>query len=168
MGRPIIGITSELDAARWGDWIREAVISPVSYTRAVERAGGAPLIVPPVPPDSVAPVAAALGGIVFAGGRDVDPALYSQQRLEEETDEPDRRRDRFELALMRAALDLGIPFLAIGRGLHILTLTCGGTLTQHLPDHRAGRTKYAPHDVVLGGDSLVGKLLGTRVQVPAA
>jgi len=37
MGRPIIGITSELDAARWGDWIREAVVSPVSYTRAVAR-----------------------------------------------------------------------------------------------------------------------------------
>src|SRR5208282_129151 len=40
MGRPIIGITGELEAARWGNWIREAVVSPVSYTRAVERAGG--------------------------------------------------------------------------------------------------------------------------------
>jgi len=39
MGRPIIGITSDLDAARWGDWIREAAVSPVSYIRAVERAG---------------------------------------------------------------------------------------------------------------------------------
>ena len=48
MGRPIIGITSELDAARWGDWIREAAVSPVSYIRAVERAGGAPVILPPV------------------------------------------------------------------------------------------------------------------------
>ena len=38
MGRPIIGITGELEAARWGHWIREAVVSPVSYTRAVERA----------------------------------------------------------------------------------------------------------------------------------
>src|SRR5215469_16471552 len=40
MGRPIIGITGELEAARWRTWIREAVVSPVSYTRAVERAGG--------------------------------------------------------------------------------------------------------------------------------
>ena len=39
MGRPIIGITGELEAARWRNWIREAVLSPVSYTRAVERAG---------------------------------------------------------------------------------------------------------------------------------
>ena len=49
MGRPIIGITGELEAARWGNWIREAVVSPVSYTRAVERAGGTPVILPPVP-----------------------------------------------------------------------------------------------------------------------
>ena len=140
MGRPIIGITGELDAARWGDWLREAAILPVSYIRAVERAGGAPLIVPPVPPASVASFTEVVDGLVFTGGRDVDPALYDQER-HEETDEPDQRRDRFELALMRAALDAGVPFLAIGRGLHILTLARGGTLSQHLPGHRAARAR---------------------------
>lgn len=167
MGRPIIGITGELDAARWGDWLREAAILPVSYIRAVDRAGGAPLIVPPVPPASVAAFIGAVDGLVFTGGRDVDPALYDQER-HEETDEPDQRRDRFELALMRAALDADLPFLAIGRGLHILTLVRGGTLTQHLPGHRASRAKYVPHEVMLSGDSLLGRLLGTQVKVPAA
>jgi gamma-glutamyl-gamma-aminobutyrate hydrolase PuuD len=167
MGRPIIGITSELDAARWGDWIREAAISPVSYTRAVERAGGAPVIVPPVPPASVAAYIETFDGLVFSGGRDMDSTLYDQQRLEA-SDEPDRRRDRFELALMRAALEANVPFLAIGRGLHILAVARGGTLTQDLPGHRAGPTRYATHDIVLGADSLLGKLLGTRIAVPAA
>lgn len=167
MGRPIIGITSELDAARWGDWIREAAISPVTYTRAVERAGGAPVIVPPVPPASVAAYVESFDGFLFTGGRDLDPVLYDQERLET-SDEPDRRRDRFELALMHAALEAGTPVLAIGRGLHVLAVARGGTLTQDLPFHRDSRAKYAPHDVVLGADSLLGKLLGTMVQVPAA
>ncbi|HEY6494262.1 MAG TPA: gamma-glutamyl-gamma-aminobutyrate hydrolase family protein [Trebonia sp.] len=167
MGRPIIGITSELDAARWGDWIREAAVSPVSYTRVVERAGGAPVILPPVPPSSVAAYIATFDGLLFTGGRDIDPTLYDQERLET-SDEPDRRRDRFELALMRAALEAGTPFLAVGRGLHILALARGGTLTQDLPGHRDNRARYVPHDVVLGADSLLGRLLGTRVQVPAA
>jgi putative glutamine amidotransferase len=167
MGRPIIGITGELDAARWGDWIREATISPVTYTRAVERAGGAPVIVPPVPSASVAAYVESFDGFLFTGGRDVDPALYDQERLET-SDEPDRRRDRFELTLMHAALEAGTPVLAIGRGLHILAVARGGTLTQELPLHRDSRAKYAPHDVVLGADSLLGKLLGTLVQVPAA
>ena len=167
MGRPIIGITGELDAARWGDWLREAAILPVSYIRAVERAGGAPLIVPPVPTASVASFTEVVDGLVFTGGRDMDPTLYDQEPLET-SDEPDRRRDRFELALIRAALEADVPFLAIGRGLHVLTVARGGTLTQELPGHRAGRARYAPHEVVLGADSLLGKLLGPQVQVPAA
>ena len=167
MGRPIIGITSELDAARWGDWLREAAVSPVSYIRAVERAGGAPVIVPPVPPSSVAAFVEALDGVLFTGGKDVDPALYDQER-HDETDEPDHRRDRFELSLMRAALEAGLPVLAVGRGLHILALARGGTLTQDLPGHRPARARYTEHDVILAEDSLLGRLLGTRIQVPAA
>ena len=106
-------------------------------------------------------------GLVFSGGRDIDPSLYDQERLET-SDEPDRRRDRFELALMRAALEANLPFLAIGRGLHVLTLARGGTLTQDVPGHRAARARYTPHDVILGADSALGKLLGSRVEVPAA
>jgi putative glutamine amidotransferase len=167
MVRPIIGITGELDAARWGDWVREAVLSPVSYIRAVDRSGGAPVVLPPVPPDSVAAFIATLDGLVFTGGRDLDPSIYDQQRLDE-TDEPEHRRDRFELALMRAALEGGVPFLAIGRGLHVLTVARGGTLTQDLPRHRTSRARYLPHDVALRADSFLGGLLGTRILVPAA
>ena len=66
MGRPIIGITGELEAARWGNWIREAVVSPVSYTRAVERAGGTPVILPPVPATSVPVLIAGAGAVEMA------------------------------------------------------------------------------------------------------
>jgi len=167
MGRPIIGITCELEAASWGNWVREAVVSPVTYTRAVERAGGAPVVLPPVPPDSVTTLVSRLDGLIFTGGRDIDPALYEQQRLDD-TDLPEHRRDRFELVLMRAAIAAGLPFLAIGRGLHVLTVACGGTLIQHLPAHRADRVRYLPHDVYLADGSLLGRLLGSKVQVPAA
>jgi len=167
MGRPIIGITSDLDAARWGEWLREAVVSPVSYTRAVERAGGAPVVLPPVPPDSARSLVAGMQGLIFTGGRDLDPALYDQQRLDE-TDLPEHRRDRFELVLMRAAIEAGVPFLAIGRGLHVLTVARGGSLTQHLPAHRSDRVRYLPHDVHLSQDSQLGRLLGASVQAPAA
>ena len=167
MGRPIIGITCELEAASWGNWVREAVVSPVTYTRAVERAGGAPVVLPPVPPDSVTTLVSRLDGLIFTGGRDIDPALYEQQRLDD-TDLPEHRRDRFELVLMRAAIAAGLPFLAIGRGLHVLTVACGGTLIQHLPAHRADRVRYLPHDVHLADGSLLGRLLGSKVQAPAA
>ena len=173
MGRPIIGITGELEAARWGTWIREAVVSPVSYTRAVERAGGTPIILPPVPASSVPVLIAGLNGLVLTGGRDVDPSLYDEAP-HEQTDLPDHRRDRFELILTRAAIEADLPFLAIGRGMHILNVARGGTLTQHLPDrignesHKPDPVKMTIHDVQVSAPSKLGGVLGETAQVPAA
>jgi putative glutamine amidotransferase len=173
MGRPIIGITGELEAARWGNWIREAVVSPVSYTRAVERAGGTPIVLPPIPANSVPGLIAVLDGLLLTGGRDVDPSLYDEEP-HAETDTPDHRRDRFELAIARAAIEADLPFLAIGRGLHILNIARGGTLIQHLPDrlgnesHRPDPIKMTTHDVQVSATSKLGRVLGGAAQVPAA
>jgi putative glutamine amidotransferase len=172
MARSLIGITGQFEAAHWGDWVREAVLSPLTYTRAVERAGGTPVILPPVPADSVARLVAGLDGFVFTGGTDVSPALYGAGP-HEQTQPPDRRRDRFEMSLIRAVIDAGLPFLAIGRGLHILNVALGGSLVQHLPDevghgwHAPDRGKMTQHGVYFDEDSATGKLLGVRVQVPA-
>lgn len=172
MGRPIIGITGELEAARWGNWIREAVVSPVSYTRAVQRAGGTPVVLPPVPAASVPGLVAALDGLVLTGGRDVDPALYNEQP-HEQTEPADFRRDRFELAVIRAAIDADLPFLAIGRGLHVLNVARGGSLTQHLPDrigndsHRPDPVKLGTHELKLSAASRTGRALGAgEAKVP--
>jgi gamma-glutamyl-gamma-aminobutyrate hydrolase PuuD len=172
MSRPIIGITGELEAARWGNWIREAVLSPVSYVRAVERAGGAPVVLPPVPPDSVPSLVDGMDGLLFTGGRDIDPALYDEPR-HDETDPPNHRRDRFELALMRAAIDADLPFLATCRGLHLLNVARGGTLIQHLPEklghdgHQPDRVKLTPHQLQLSVESRLGRLLGGTVSPPS-
>jgi putative glutamine amidotransferase len=162
MRRPIIGITGELEAARWGNWIREAVVSPVTYTRAVERAGGTPVVLPPVPAHSVPALIGVLDGVVFTGGRDLDPSLYEEE-AHEQTEPPDHRRDRFELAVMRAVIDADLPFLAISRGMHVLNVARGGTLTQHLPDrvgndsHRPDPVKLTAHDVQLSAASQLGR-----------
>ena len=174
MRRPIIGITGELEAARWGNWIREAVVSPVTYTRAVERAGGTPVVLPPVPAHSVPALVAALDGVVFTGGRDLDPSLYDEEP-HEHTEPPDHRRDRFELAVMRAVIDADLPFLAVSRGMHVLNLARGGTLTQHLPDrigndsHKPDPVKLTTHDVQLSAASRVGRAFNAgSAKVPGA
>ena len=172
MARSLIGITGQFEAAHWGDWVREAVLSPLSYTRAVERAGGTPVILPPVPADSVARLAEGLDGIVFTCGTDVSPALYDAAP-HEQTDPPNRRRDRFEVSLVRAAIDAQLPFLAICRGMHILNVARGGTLIQHLPDavghsrHAPDPYKMAPHEVYLNAGSTVGQRLGSQARGPA-
>lgn len=173
MGRPIIGITGELEAARWGNWIREAVLSPLSYTRAVERAGGTPVVLPPVPASSVPGLITRVDGLLLAGGRDVDPSLY-EEAAQEQTDPPDYRRDRFELLMIRAAIDADLPFLAIGRGMQVLNVARGGTLIQHLPDrlgtesHKPDPVKMTVHDVQVSTASKLGRVLGASALAPAA
>jgi putative glutamine amidotransferase len=173
MARPIIGITGELEAARWRTWIREAVVSPLSYTRTVERVGGTPVVLPPVPASSVPALIARIDGLLLAGGTDVDPLLY-EQTAHAQTDPPDHRRDRFELLMIRAAIDADLPFLAICRGMHVLNVARGGSLTQHLPDrlgnesHKPDPVKMTTHDLQISTTSKLGRVLGASALVPAA
>lgn len=169
--RPLIGITGYLEPARWAEFVREAVISPVTYTRAVERAGGTPVILPPVPASSVPRLVASLDALVISCGPDLDPRLYGAMR-HDETSAPDRRRDAFDLALLRAAIDTERPFLAICRGMHALNVVRGGTLIQHLPDvvghhrHAPDPVKLSTHGVQLSAGSKLGHTLGTHASVP--
>ena len=61
---------------------------------------------------SIPSLIAALDGLLVAGGRDVDPALYDESP-HDQTDQPDHRRDRFELLMIRAAIEADLPFLAV-------------------------------------------------------
>jgi putative glutamine amidotransferase len=171
--RPIIGVTTYFEAARWGVWVREAALVPASYLRSVERAGGVPVLLPPVGggAGSAEAIVRGLDAVIFAGGADVDPALYGAER-HDQTGEPQPLRDRAELALLRAVIDADLPFLAICRGMQLLNVARGGSLIQHLPEV-LGNTSHAPasgkmgkHAVQIGVSSAVGKILGDNAVVP--
>ena len=102
MARPVIGITTYVTPAKWGHWELEAALVPADYVRAVERAGGRALLVPPSD-DGVDETLEALDGLIFSGGSDLDPELYGQE-AHAETLGVVRNRDTAELALLEAAL----------------------------------------------------------------
>lgn len=169
---PLIGVTTYLEPARWGEWVREAALLPLPYVRAIERAGGAPVMLPPTATlRGVDALIQGLDGIVLAGGGDVDPALYRAER-HPDTTAPQPQRDRFELALARAVINANLPFLAICRGIQVLNVARDGTLIQHLPDE-TGQTIHAPvpgkvgsHRVRISVTSMIGKILGDVADVP--
>jgi gamma-glutamyl-gamma-aminobutyrate hydrolase PuuD len=74
---------------------------------------------------------AGLEGLVVTGGTDVDPKLYGEEAVEE-TQEPDTNRDELESRLIREALALDRPVLAICRGMQIFNVVHRGSLHQHL------------------------------------
>ena len=94
-------------AARWR--------SGLTYLRAIEAAGGLPLVMPPLTLDAIEPLLDRLDGICLSGGPDLDPATYGA-RPHPELGPIEPELDHFELALARAADDRGLPMLAICRG----------------------------------------------------
>jgi gamma-glutamyl-gamma-aminobutyrate hydrolase PuuD len=169
VARPLIGITTYITPAKWGAWELEAALIPVDYVRAVERAGGRALLVPPSE-DGVEETLQALDGLLFSGGSDLDPDLYDQEP-HDETSGVHEQRDRAELALLEAALQRDMPVLAICRGSQVLNVARGGDLVQHLPDvvgdekHKHTPGSYADHDVTVEDGTRLASLLGERAPV---
>ncbi|MEU8520979.1 gamma-glutamyl-gamma-aminobutyrate hydrolase family protein [Streptomyces sp. NBC_01216] len=134
MTKPLIGVTTYLDQARWGVWDMRAALLPAPYPRLVQESGGLATMLPPGPPDTAAELVARLDGLVVAGGADVEPVRYGAE-ADPRTGPPARARDAWELALIEAALASGTPLLGICRGMQLLNVARGGTLLQHLDGH---------------------------------
>jgi gamma-glutamyl-gamma-aminobutyrate hydrolase PuuD len=167
--RPIVGITSYAENARWGVWEAAAALIPLSYVRAVEDAGGRALLVPPST-EGVEETLDALDGLVLSGGADLDPASYGAE-AHAETNGVRPERDRAELALLEGALARDMPVLAVCRGSQVLNVARGGDLVQHLPEivghegHKETPGIFAEHDVDVLPETKLHDVIGERAPV---
>jgi putative glutamine amidotransferase len=168
MSRPVLGICTSLAEASWGPWGDVVCdLSPRAYSLAVQDADGLAVLLPPDDRTAEQPgeLLDRIDGLMLAGGADVDPASYGAQP-HAETGGAWPERDRFELALAHAALERDMPVLGICRGMQMLNVACGGTLTQHLPEqvgderHRHTPGAYSDHGVRLAEDSLAARAMG--------
>ncbi|MDK1473512.1 gamma-glutamyl-gamma-aminobutyrate hydrolase family protein [Streptomyces sp. 549] len=168
MSTPLVGITTYLEAsARWGVWELPAALLPAGYHRLVQRAGGLAAMLPPdEAPGAAEAVVARLDALVVSGGPDVEPVHYAAEPGPH-TGPPARERDRWELALIRAALDAGLPLLGVCRGMQLLNVALGGTLVQHVEGHGGPPGRFAAHPVTVVADSTLGRVLEGRVSVPS-
>jgi putative glutamine amidotransferase len=168
MPRPLIGITTYREQARWGFWDVPAVLLPANYADAVAESGGEPVLLPTGAVSAEA--VGRLDGLVLAGGADVDPARYDEE-AGPHTTSTRPERDAAEVPLLQAALDRDLPLLAICRGMQLLNVLLGGTLIQHVPDvpgaqaHQLGLGLFAEREVRTAPESAVGALLGPSVTV---
>lgn len=133
--RPLIGLSAPLADASWGAWQSEsAAVLSGTYLDAVRDAGARPVLLPPVTEWSDDELAD-LDGIVLTGGGDLDPGTLGTGPREAERPAgagTDPERDAFELRLYESARRLGLPVLAICRGLQVVNVAHGGTLLEEL------------------------------------
>lgn len=142
------------------------------YTDVLTRAGAIPVLLPPVDrPGAAAHAIGRLDGLVLSGGGDIHPAYLGGEGLHPEARPIHRDRDDWEVDLVRAALDRGLPVLGICRGIQIMAVAFGGRMHQHLPDvighdaHRPGPGAYADTSVRTRPGSRVAELLGAEATV---
>ncbi|HEX6989870.1 MAG TPA: gamma-glutamyl-gamma-aminobutyrate hydrolase family protein [Bacillota bacterium] len=187
--RPLIALTADLEeSAEPTHALRDA------YVRSVWEAGGLPVAVPsppqcltvpgpaegvpvpdntpgePSPPEPLEQAAAAViawvDGLLLTGGCDLDPYLFGQHphpRLGRVSP----RRDLWELALVRAALDAGRPILALCRGLQVLNVAGGGTLVQDLDSQLSRVIQHRQRSPAAYGSHEVRVHDGTRLRAIA-
>jgi putative glutamine amidotransferase len=129
------------------------------YVHAISRAGGIPLILPPITDDLArfGDLLRRVDAVVLHGGGDVDPQRYGHPPADEVYGVV-HEHDEVELAVVREALARDVPMLAICRGLQILNVALGGTLVQHIgtEDHW-----FRMHGVSVEADSHIAVAVGS-------
>lgn len=172
--RPLIGITA-------GSLAREQAAPPgglvepapgyfigAAYICAVTGAGGLAAVLPGGGDGAAAGAwAALLDGLILSGGGDVDPALYGEEPAAG-LGRVDPDRDAFELALARAALEVGLPVLGICRGIQVLNVAAGGSLHQDVAravpaalKHFQDAPRWHPtHRVEVAPGTLLARVIG--------
>ena len=170
--RPLIGLTTYREQARWGVWDQPADLLPVMYADAIVRAGGVPVLLPPATddPDAAASAVARIDGLVVSGGADVDPGQYGEEPHPATAKwRPDR--DAWELALLTSAAAANLPTLGVCRGMQVMAVAAGGTLDQHTPDlvgheqHSPGGDVFGEIEVATDESSVLRSILGPEVTV---
>jgi len=172
--RPLIGLTSWTRRVRSGakDRFNEAV--PRGYTEGVEEASGLPVLLPnSEDPSLAASYVDRIDGLLLTGGDDVHPALFGETP-NPKIDLVDERRDRFEIALLRAARERGMPVFGICRGIQLMNVALGGDLYQDLPSQRESAIGHAQktlregpwHEIEVRPGTRLAEVLGeTRTAV---
>jgi putative glutamine amidotransferase len=169
--RPLVGITGgSCELLRPGVGTLRSYYIDRYTPQAVFKAGGDPVMVPPIGEgDADAPerYAQLLDAFVIAGGVDIAPAAYGGVNPSEDECDHDPVRDNFEIALVRAARRRRKPILGVCRGMELVNVAFGGSLTEirHEAKWMAvdGFNRVVGHRVEFTPGSVVAAVYGSNV-----
>jgi putative glutamine amidotransferase len=165
MSKPIIGINADFRSAAHNQPAFSYVAA--GYYDAIAKAGGIPVVLPPVADDdSIVQLLDHLDGALLIGGADLDPRNDGFM-LHAATKPMEARRERFDRRLIHEIIERRTPVLAIGVGMQLLNVACGGNLFLHIPEdlpgslpHRDNQDPAHRHSLVIEANSLIGRVYG--------
>ncbi|MBM3128669.1 MAG: gamma-glutamyl-gamma-aminobutyrate hydrolase family protein [Chloroflexi bacterium] len=170
--QPLIGIPTRTQDD--GDLTRYTGLA--TYTRALDLAGGAPVLIPlNLSEPTLRAVFDRLDGLLLQGGVDVHPREYGEE-IAPYCGEIDPARDATELRVTRWALAKRLPILAICRGIQVLNIAAGGSLYQDIaaqlpgalphPHVKGNPYDFHAHQIVIERSTHLARALGaTQIEV---
>ena len=163
--KPLIGLNLDYRSSR-KDSPAFAFLC-AGYFDAVNKAGGIPLLIPPLhSEDDLTRVLDLLDGVVLCGGADLDCRhdgfmLHPSMRL------LDPRREDFDRCLVRMIAERRMPVFGVGCGMQLLNVIQGGNLFLHLPEDLPRALPHADpmdpahrHALVVTPGSLMERVYG--------
>ena len=143
--KPLIAVVGNTDLNQFGS---PATSTPLVYNSAIEKAGGASLIIPFTEDHTLLPAMTNLvQGFVFPGGKDIDPDLYHETPAPK-LGKVDTALDRFQLAVLALAMQQKKPILGICRGTQLINAALGGSLFQDIPSQFTDSTLKHMQDII--------------------
>lgn len=142
------------------------------YTRAIEQAGGEPVVITlDPPPEDLAKRLMSCQGVLLPGSRaDLDPEKYGAAR-HPKTHPADPRRDNVDELLLQDAYNMRKPVFAICYGMQTLNVWRTGTLVQDIEDelgsrvpHAVGRPMPRAHVVSVDPASRLAQIVGKYIE----
>ena len=122
--KPIIGITSDVQEGS-----KHTLNN--TYVKAIQRAGGVPIILPVGIEKDVSRLSTMIDGLLLTGGHDINPLLFGEEP-HHRLGEVSPSRDSIEMEFTREMLKLDKPIFGICRGLQVLNVAVGGTMYQDI------------------------------------
>lgn len=161
--KPIIGVTADFNYEVVKHCLGEA------YVASLRDAGGAVIVLPSGDGAVIDEYLDICDGLVLSGGGDLDPNFWGDLPSWQ-MGEINPRRDEFELALARQAIERGLPLLGICRGCQLINVAAGGSLIQDI-DGELSHVQKAPRDYpfhaifIEPGSKLLGIIGRDKVRV---
>jgi len=104
-----------------------------AYVNAVIKAGGTPVLIPLITDEThLEEIVARIDGLILSGGGDIDSKFFGEE-LHPSVDGCDLERDRYDIALVKQAVERQMPVLGICRGSQVINVAFGGNLIQDIP-----------------------------------
>jgi putative glutamine amidotransferase len=129
--KPLIGLNTDYRPTRKDSPALSYVTA--GYFDCIARAGGIPIVMPPMDEDDLERILDLVQGVVMVGGADLDPRRDGFM-LHPSVRPMDSRRETFDRMLIRLVAERRLPLMAVGVGMQLLNVSQGGNLYLHLPE----------------------------------